>query len=95
MTRNLTSKHHYVYFKENDIILPLAIKGKVSFHPTREPTQEEYLNIRTSLELTPPFTEWDAHNPSYGIIENCMLYHDGKINNNINTPEDSTMEKLQ
>ena len=26
MTRNQTHKHQLVYFKENDIILPLAIK---------------------------------------------------------------------
>ena len=26
MTRNPTTKHHLVYFKENYIILPLAIK---------------------------------------------------------------------
>ena len=26
MTRNPTTKHHLVYFKDNDIILPLAIK---------------------------------------------------------------------
>ena len=57
MTRNPITKHHSVYFKENDIILPLAIKGIVSFLLTRKPTQEEYLNIVTRLELTPPFTE--------------------------------------
>ena len=51
MTRNPTTNHHLVYFKENDIRLPLAIKGIVSFLPTRKPTQEEYLNIRTRLEL--------------------------------------------
>ena len=63
MTRNPTTKHHSVYFKDND----------------RNPTQEEYLNIVTRLELTPPFTEWYPHNPSYGISENCMLDHDGVI----------------
>ena len=40
MIRNLTTKHHSVYFKENDIRLPLAIKGIVSFLPTRKPSQE-------------------------------------------------------
>ena len=67
MTRHPTTKHHPVYFKENNIRLPLAIKDIVSFLPTRNPTQEEHLNIRTRLELAPPFTEWDPHNPSYGI----------------------------
>ena len=57
ITRNPTTKHHLVYFKKNDIRLPLAIKGIVSFLPTKKPTQEEYLNIGTRLELTPPFTE--------------------------------------
>ena len=56
MTRNPTTKHHSVYFKENNIRLPLEIKGIVSFLPTRKPSQEEYLNIVTRLELTPPFT---------------------------------------
>ena len=56
MTRNPTTKHHSVYFKENNIRLPLAIKVKASFLPTRKPSQEEYLNIRTRLELTPTFT---------------------------------------
>ena len=59
MTRNPTTKHHLIYFKENDIRLPLAIKGIVSFLPTSKPSQEEYLNITPRLELTPPFTEWD------------------------------------
>ena len=40
MTRNPTTKHHSVYFNENDIILPLAIKGIVSFLPTMKPSQE-------------------------------------------------------
>ena len=39
MTRNPTNKNHSVYFKENDIRLPLAINGIVSFLPTRKPTQ--------------------------------------------------------
>ena len=92
MTRNPTTKHHSVYFKENNIRLPLAIKGIVSFLPTKKPTQEEYLKIRTRLELTPQFTEWDPHNPSYGISKNCMLDHDGNINSKINNPEDPTVE---
>ena len=88
MTRNPTTNQHSVYFKENNIRLPLSIKGIVYFLPTRKPTQEEYLNIRTRLEFTPSFIEWYLHNPSYGISENCMLYHDGNINSNIDTPEE-------
>ena len=92
MTRNLTTKHHLIYFKGINIRLPLAIKGIVSFLPTRKPIQEEYLNITTRLELTPPFTELDPHNHSYGINENCMMDHDGNINSNLNIPEDPTVE---
>ena len=73
MTRNPTTKHHSVYFKENEIRLPLAIKGVVSFLLTGKPTQEEYLNIVTRLELTPPFTECDPHNPSYGISKKLYV----------------------
>ena len=92
MKRNPTTKLHLVYFNEKDIILPLEITGIVPFLLNRKPTQEEYLNIRTRLELTPPFTEWEPHNTSYGISESCMLHHDGNINSNINIPEDPTVE---
>ena len=92
MTRKPTTKHHSFYFEENNIRLPLAIKCIISFLPTRKPNQEEYLKIRTRLELTPQFTEWDPHNPSYGISKNCMLDHDGNIKSNINTSEDPTVE---
>ena len=92
MTRNPKTKHHSIYFKENDIRHPLAIKGIVSFLPTRKPSQEEYLNITTRLELTPPFTEWDQHNTSYGISEKNLMDHDGNINSNLNIPEDLTVE---
>ena len=94
MTRNLTTTHHSVYFKENNIRLTLSIKGIVSFLPNRKPTQEKCLNIGTRLDLTPLFKEWDPHNPSYGISENCMLDNDGNINSNINTPEYPTLENL-
>ena len=39
MTRYPTRKHHSVYFKENDIRLPLTIKGILSFLPTRKLSQ--------------------------------------------------------
>ena len=42
--------------------------------------------------MTPTFTEWDLHNPSYGISKNFMLDHDGNINSNINIPEDPTVK---
>ena len=92
MTRNLTTKHHLIYFKGISIRLPLAIKGIVSFLPTSKLSQEEYLNITTRLELTPPFTEWDPHNPSYEISENCMMDYDGNINSKLNIPEEPTVE---
>ena len=92
MTRNPTTKHHFVNLNENDIRIPFVIRGIVCFLLNRKINQEEYLNIGTRLELTPSFTEWDPHNPSYGIRKNCMLDHDGNINSNINTTEDSTVE---
>ena len=52
------------------------------------------MSIGTRLDLTPPFTEWDLHNPSYRISENYMLDHDGNINSIINIPENQTVENL-
>ena len=42
--------------------------------------------------MTPPFTEWDPHSPSYEISENCMMDHYGNINSNLNIPEEPTVE---
>ena len=42
--------------------------------------------------MTTSFKEWDPHNPSYRISENCMLYHDFDIKSNINIPQDPTVE---
>ena len=41
MTRNPKTKHHSVYFKENEIRLPLAIKVMVSFPSHLESKIEE------------------------------------------------------
>ena len=80
MASHLDTKHHSIYFIDADIRLPLAIKAKLPFLLTRKPTHREYLDIETRLELTPPFTEWDPHNPSYGISEFFMVYHGSNIN---------------
>lgn len=89
MTRKPTICHHSLYFPSKDIRLPLSIKGIVSYLHTRKPTLNEYSNIETHLELTPPFSEWDPHNPSYGVSENSMLDYEG----NINTPKDNQEEE--
>ena len=79
MKRYPTTKHHSVYLPNDDLRLPLSIKGIVSYLPTQKPSRKEYLDIETRLELTPPLSEWDPHNLSYGISEHCMLDHDGNI----------------
>ena len=79
MNQQPTTKHHSVFFPNDNICLPLSIKGILSYLPTRKPILAEYNKIETQLELTPPFTEWNPHKPSYGISENCMLDYDGNI----------------
>ena len=89
MTRKPTICHHLLYFPSSDIRLPLSIKGIVSYLHTRKPTLNEYSNIKTHLDLTPSFSEWDPHNPLYGVSKNSMLDYEG----NINTPKDNQEEE--
>ena len=79
MTTNPTTKHQSIYLPSDDLRLLLLIKGILSYLPTRKSSHEEYLNQETRLELTPPFSEWNSHNLSYGISENCMLDHNDNI----------------
>ena len=85
MTRKLTIYHHLLYLSSSDIRLPLSIKVIVSYAHKRKPTLNGYSNIEIHLDLTPSFSEWDPHNPLYGIRENHMLDYEG----NINTPKDN------
>jgi len=72
MTKNPMTKHHSIYFPSDVLRLLLLIQGIVSCLSTWKPSQDEYLNIGTRLELTPPFFEWNLHNPSYDISKNFM-----------------------
>ena len=60
-----------------------GMKGIICYLPTRRPTSEEirqrHSNPERCIELTPGFSEWNPHNPSYGTQENAMIDYHGDL----------------
>ena len=83
MATHPTLDHHSISVPDSDIRFPMALNGIISYLPTRRPTKEEVtqrnLTPERCIELTPGFSEWNPHNPSYGTQENCMMDYNGNI----------------
>ena len=83
MASNPTLDHHSISAPDSNIRFPMALNGIISHLPTRRPTQEEVnqhnLTLKRYIELTPGFSQWNPHNPSYGTQENCMMDYHGNI----------------
>ena len=83
MATNPTLDHHSISIPNTDIKFHMAMKGIISYLPTRRPTSEEmthrHLNPERCIELTPGFSEWNPHNPSYGTQENAMIDYHGDL----------------
>ena len=83
MAESPTLDHHSILVPDNDVRIPMALKGIISFIHTRLPTSNE-INYRNAIpeqciDLTPDLSEWNPHNPSYGIQENAMLDYHGNL----------------
>ena len=83
MASHPTLDHHSISIPDSDIRFHMALNGIISYLPTRRPTKEEVTHRNLApercVELTPGFSEWNPHNPSYGNQENCMMDYHGNI----------------
>ena len=63
--------HHSILVLNTDVRIPMSLKGIISYIHTRLPTSDEinYRNVNPDqcIDLTPDLSEWNPHNPSYGI----------------------------
>ena len=78
MSNNPSIENHSIYFPEDNIRLPLQLRGIVSYLPTRAPDEDDmYKHLH--YHLSPQRPTWDPHNTSYSSQESSMLDYNGEI----------------
>jgi hypothetical protein len=69
---------HSIYFPDENLRLPLYLRGIISYLPTRAPDDDDmYKHLH--YNLTPPTSNWDPHTDSYANQEASMTNHQGEI----------------
>jgi hypothetical protein len=77
---------HSIYFSEEDVCLPLCLRGIISYLPTRYPTNDE-INKCKWLIVTKD-TPWNPYNDSFTEQESSYLnFHNFPIHRNIDERE--------
>ena len=71
--------HHSLYFPDQEIRIPLALDGIVSYFPCRKPRGEEVSNPQIILHLTPQSDHWNPHDDTYQKQEESMLDFRGEV----------------
>ena len=82
-----TEHDHSLFFKDEDVRIPLELRNTISYIPSRVPTQDELQIMNTPdiklLLLTPDSpswnTSWNPHNSSYTDQEKAMTDSFGNI----------------
>ena len=78
-----TLDHHSILVPNTNVRIPMSLKGIISYLHTRLPTSNEinyrHVNPDQCIDLTPDLSEWNPHNPSYGIQENSMIDYHGNL----------------
>jgi hypothetical protein len=80
LAKRASIRNHSVFFPDNNIRIPLFLRGIVSYFPCRRPTSEE-LNDDSMLvlDLTPRASEWNPHDMKYSELEASMIDYKGAI----------------
>ena len=76
-----TVEDHSIYFKDEDLRIPLKLKGIFSYFNHRIPTYEE-IDVLNVIFLTPDSSSWDPHSNHYANEEEAFLDNDGLIVDN-------------
>ena len=68
--------HHSIFLPDQQLILPLCIKGILYYLNTRRPDGSKEVQFDQHL-LKPNTPEWNPHGPSYIYQESKMVYYWG------------------
>ena len=83
LSKHPTIQDHSLFFKSEDIRIPLQLKNTISYFPTRLPSQSELQVYNTpdilTLSLSPESPNWNPHNSSYSTQEASMMDSRGDI----------------
>ena len=84
MARSPTQDHHCLKIeRQGDIplVIPLSIKGVISYFPTRKPTTQEWESSDDDhkLELTAESPEWDPQTDRFEKSESSVVGYDGQV----------------
>jgi hypothetical protein len=85
LTHRPTDIAHSIFFREEQVKIPLRLNGIVSYFHSRRPSLEEYHSC-VHLQLTPEEPEWNPLDPTFGTREDCMIGDDGNILRRENPP---------
>ena len=69
---------HSIYFKEEDVRIPLALHGIFSYFLSSTPTSDELKSNDNVLYMTPEGF-WDPHQDEYALNEENMVDHEGNV----------------
>ena len=94
-----TSSDHAIIFPDDDLKIPLLLKGTFSYFETRKPDLNE-INNSDPIYITPDSDNWDPYSEHFSQNEASMLDDDGNIRNkrfrndhvldlNVTTPTDT------
>lgn len=73
-----TVEDHSIYFKDQDLRIPLSLWGIFSYFPSRKPCEQDQLDDNI-LFITPDGPEWNPHSDSYARNEESFLDWRGMI----------------
>ena len=72
-------EHHSIYFRQDNLRIPLALWGIFSYFPTRKPTEDDMSDNLNLLMLTPDGPDWNPHSDVYARNEEQFLDWKGDL----------------
>ena len=74
-----TKEHHSLYFKEENLRIPLSLHGIFSYFPSRSPSTQDISNEAGVMHLTPNVLTWNPHSEIYSKNEENMMDFEGSL----------------
>ena len=79
LSRNPSIENHSIYLPENELRIPMHLKGIISSIPCRRPSEEELIDNGGFLELTSNVDNWDPRSLDLNDQEDAMVTHLGEV----------------
>ena len=74
-----TEEHHSIFFKDENLRIPLALHGVFLYFSSRHPSIHDMANDVEVLHLTPNVLTWNPHSEAYATCEDNMLDFQGSM----------------